>query len=82
MNLIEANHQINMTSDHSVSRNDLFKSHLNAMSFNIFQHCSSCANHGDSASVSVAEGWCKCIMVMGIQLQEKTEKNSPHQKYH
>ena len=27
MNLIETNHQINMTSDHSVSSNDPFKSH-------------------------------------------------------
>ena len=54
MNLIEANHQINMTSDHSVSSNDLFKSHLNVMSFTMFQHCSSCTKHGDAASVSVA----------------------------
>ena len=27
-NLIETNHQINMTSDHFVSNNDLFKSYL------------------------------------------------------
>ena len=54
MNLIETNHQINMTSDHSVSSNNLFKSHLNTMSFNMFQNCSSCSKHGDSASVLVA----------------------------
>ena len=36
MNLIEANHQINVTFYHSVSNNDSFKSHLNAKSFNIF----------------------------------------------
>ena len=28
---------------------------MNAKSFNIFQHCISCANHVDSASVSVAK---------------------------
>ena len=36
INLIEPNHQINLTSDHSVSSNDLFKSHLYATSFNMF----------------------------------------------
>ena len=35
MNLIETNHQINMTSDHSVSSNISFKSHLNAKSLNM-----------------------------------------------
>ena len=30
MNLIETNHQINMTSDHSISSNISFKSYLNA----------------------------------------------------
>ena len=33
MNLIETNHHINMTSDHSVSSNNLFKSFSNAKSF-------------------------------------------------
>ena len=36
MNLIEANHQINVTSDNSVSSNSSFKSHLNCKSFNMF----------------------------------------------
>ena len=36
MNLIETNRQINMTSDHSVSSDNLFKSHLKAKSFNMF----------------------------------------------
>ena len=36
MNLIETNHQINMNSDHSVSSNNLFRSHLKAKSFNMF----------------------------------------------
>ena len=36
MNLIETNHQINMTSDHSISNNNSFKSHLNAKSFSMF----------------------------------------------
>ena len=36
MNLIEINHQINMTFDYSVSRNNAFKSYMNAKSFNKF----------------------------------------------
>ena len=36
MKLIETNHQINMTSDHSVSTNYSFKIHLNAEGFNSF----------------------------------------------
>ena len=36
MNLIETDHQVNITSDHFVSNNDSFKSHLNAKSFNMF----------------------------------------------
>ena len=35
MNLIEANHHINIASDHPVSSNDSFKSFLNAESFNM-----------------------------------------------
>ena len=35
MNLIETNRHINMTSDHSVSNNTSFKSHLNAKRFNM-----------------------------------------------
>ena len=46
MNLIEKNHQINMTSDHSVSSNNCLKQ---------LQLCScSCAKHNDCVSVSVA----------------------------
>ena len=53
-NLIETNHQINMTSDHSVSSNNSFKSHLKAKIFSMFLTPSKlCAAH-DSASVSVA----------------------------
>ena len=36
ISLIETNHQINMTSYHSVSSNNSFKSHLNAKRFNMF----------------------------------------------
>ena len=36
MNLIEINHKINLFSEHSVSSNNSFKSHLNAKSFNMF----------------------------------------------
>ena len=35
MKLIETNHQINMTTDHSVSSNNSFKSHLNAKGFSM-----------------------------------------------
>ena len=35
MNLIETNHHININSDHSISSNMSFKSHLNAKRFNI-----------------------------------------------
>ena len=35
VNIIEINHQINLTSDHSISSNNLFKSHLNAKRFNM-----------------------------------------------
>ena len=36
MNLIGTNHQINMASDRSISSNNLFKSHLNTKSFDMF----------------------------------------------
>ena len=36
MNLIETNHQVNMTSDHSISSNKSFKSHLSTKSFDMF----------------------------------------------
>ena len=36
MNLIESNDQINMTSDHSPSNNNSFKSPVNAKRFNMF----------------------------------------------
>ena len=34
--LTERNHRINMTSEHSISSNEWFNSHLNAQSFHIF----------------------------------------------
>ena len=52
MNLIEPNHQINMTSDPSVTSNNLFRNHLRVSTCP--WHCSSCAKLGDSTSVSVA----------------------------
>ena len=36
MHFIEANHQINMTFEHSVLGNTLFKKHLNAKKFKMF----------------------------------------------
>ena len=36
INLIETSHVINMISDHFVSSNTSFKSHLNAKGFNMF----------------------------------------------
>ena len=35
MKLIETNHDVNMTSDHSVWSNNAFKSRLNAKNFNL-----------------------------------------------
>ena len=40
-----------MTSDHSASSNNSLESHLMAKSSKCLSHCSSCAKHGDSASV-------------------------------
>ena len=40
INLIETNHQIKMTSDHSISNNNSFKNHLNTKSFHmILTYC-------------------------------------------
>ena len=36
MNLLDTNHQINITSDHSVSGNNLYKRHFYAKNFNMF----------------------------------------------
>ena len=55
MDLIETNHQINITSENSVSGNTSFKKDLNAKSFKMFwEYCSSCAKHDAAASVSIA----------------------------
>ena len=35
MKLIETNYQVSMTSDYSVSSNNVFRSHLNAKYFNM-----------------------------------------------
>ena len=62
MNLIETNDQINMTSDHSVSSNNWFKSHVNVKIFNMFLilkqfckarwYCFSVCCKGDVNSIS------------------------------
>ena len=76
MNLTETNHQINLTSDHSVSSNILFKSLLNA---------SSCAvavvQSTEILLQCLLQGWRERIRVMWIQLQEKNEKDPHHQLY-
>ena len=63
-----------MTSDHSVSSNNSFKSHLNVKTSTCFSHCSSCAKHGDFASARVM--WtCKGDMKSTSgEIQEKTWK--------
>ena len=71
------NHQINMISDHSVSSNDPFKRHLNAKSFKMFLTLSTAI-----LLQCLLQGRCECIMGMLIQLQEKTEKNPHHYQYH
>ena len=52
LNLIEANHQINMTSVHSVSTNNSFKNRLTTKIFNMFSTLQQL--YSDSASVSIA----------------------------
>ena len=55
MDLIETNHQINITSENSVSGNTSFKKDLNTKSFKMLcEYCSSCAKHDAAASVSIA----------------------------
>ena len=51
MNSIETKHQINMTSDNSVSSNNSFKSHFNAKKFNMSLTLQQRVKHSDSASV-------------------------------
>ena len=77
INLIETNHQINMTSDHSASSNNTFKSHLNAKSSNTVAVVQSTV----ILLQYLLQGWCEGIRVMRIQLQEKPEKNPRHQQY-
>ena len=56
MDLIKANHQINIISENSsVSGNTLFKKDLNAKSLAmLWESCSSCAKYNAAASVSFA----------------------------
>ena len=55
MNLIETNHQTNMTSDHSVLSNNSFKCFLNASSYAV----ASAQSMGDSNSDSNEKTKCK-----------------------
>ena len=82
MNLIETNHQINMTSDHSISSNNSFKDHLNAKSFNMFFNTVAVERSTVILLQCLLQGWYERIRVMWIQLQEKTEKNPHHQQYY
>ena len=74
-NSVETNEQINMTSDHSLSSNNSFKSYLNAKSSNvrnivILLQC-------------LLQGWSERMRVIWIQLREKTERKPQHQQmYH
>ena len=55
MDLIETNHQINLTFENSVSDNTSFKKDLNVKSFKMFwEYCRSCAKHDAAASASIA----------------------------
>ena len=51
----ERNHQISMTSDHFFQAITRLKAIWMLTVLTCSQHCSSCAKHGDSASVSVAK---------------------------
>ena len=81
-NLTEKNHQINMNFDHSVSSNNSFKSHLNTKNFNMFFYSIAIVQSTVILIQCLLQGWCECIRVMCIQLQEKTEKHPRDKKYH
>ena len=68
MDVIERNHQINITFEHSFSSIASFEKYLNAKSFKMFwEYCISYAKHDAAVSVSVAR-WCERTRVMWIQL--------------
>ena len=74
LNLTETNHQINMTSEHSVSRRKWLESHLNAKSFNMFlTMCQLCE--------VIRWFYLNVARLIGIQLYEKSQKNLHHQQY-
>ena len=70
MNLIGTNHQINMASDRSISSNNLFKSHLNTKSFDMFltlqQLCEArlfCFSDCCKSDANVCVCVCVCVRV-------------------
>ena len=66
VNLILTNHQINMTSDHSVSSNDSFKSHLNAKRFTLLFNTVAVVQSMVILLQCLLQGSCERIMVMSI----------------
>ena len=66
VNLILTNHQINMTSDHSVSSSDSFKSHLNAKRFTLFFNTAAVVQSMVTLLQCLLQGSCERIMVMSI----------------
>ena len=66
VNLILTNHQINMTSDHSVSSNDSFKSHLNAKCFTLLFNTVAVVQSMVILLQCLLQESCERIMVMSI----------------
>ena len=65
MNLIKTNHHIKMASDHSVSRNNSFKSFLN-VKFHVVFDTVTIARRAVILLQCMLQGWCDCIRVMWI----------------
>ena len=72
MNLIETNHQINMTSEHSVSSKNWFKSHLNAKCFNMLLKLTVCSYHVTYAFQSESTFY-SCLNVNELLAQNRRE---------
>ena len=81
MNLIKTNHQIIITSNHSISSNNSFKTLLNAKIFSIFFNTVAVVWNMMILFQCLLKGWCERIKVMWIHLQEKTENRPHHQQY-
>ena len=75
MNLIEINHPINMTSDHSISSNNSFKNHLN-IKFRRVINTVAVVRSTVILLQCLLQGRCEWIRVIWTQLQKKTKQEA------